>query len=112
MTGAAGWWPALASAVTLMLAIWIASLVRRDASLVDRFWGLGFVAVAWLQPVLVGSPGSRGGLVLAMVTVWGVRLSWHIHRRNRGHREDRRYVAMRERWGPCLEESGASSVRC
>ena len=31
----------------LMLATWLASLARKDASIVDIVWGLGFVVVAW-----------------------------------------------------------------
>jgi steroid 5-alpha reductase family enzyme len=34
-----------------------------------------------------------------MVVIWGLRLSLHIHRRNRGRGEDFRYRAMRERHG-------------
>ena len=34
------------------------------------------------------------------MTLWGVRLSAHIHFRNRGHGEDFRYQAMRRRNGP------------
>ena len=100
MTGLGGVLPAFGAAAALMVAVWALSVVRRDASLVDRFWGLGFVAVAWLQWPIAGPPTFRGLLVLALVSVWGLRLSWHIHRRNRGHGEDRRYAAMRERHGP------------
>ncbi len=31
----------------LMLATWLVSLVRKDASIVDIVWGLGFVVIAW-----------------------------------------------------------------
>jgi hypothetical protein len=33
--------------LTAMSTLWLLSLVRRDASIVDPFWGTGFVAVAW-----------------------------------------------------------------
>ena len=32
----------------LMLMLWVISVIRRDASVVDPFWGTGFVCVAWL----------------------------------------------------------------
>ena len=35
-------------------------------------------------------------LVLAMVTIWGLRLATHIYNRSRGHDEDERYKFMRE----------------
>ena len=31
----------------LMLTIWIGSIRCRNASIVDVFWGLGFVLVVW-----------------------------------------------------------------
>jgi len=79
--------------------LWLASLVVRDASIIDRFWGLGFVAVAFSYVPRVGLPDTRGRLLLLLVTLWGVRLSAHIIWRNWGRGEDRRYKAMRETWG-------------
>jgi len=31
--------------VVMMVALWIVSLIKKDASIVDIFWGLGFVMV-------------------------------------------------------------------
>ncbi len=79
--------------------LWLVSVARRDVSLVDIFWGPGFVAAtvfAGLQAE-ASSPWQR--LVLAMVAVWGLRLGAHIAWRGRGHGEDRRYAAMRQRRG-------------
>ena len=33
--------------VVMMLVLWISSLIKKDASIVDIFWGLGFVMVGW-----------------------------------------------------------------
>jgi steroid 5-alpha reductase family enzyme len=83
----------------LMLVVWIASLALRDASIVDRFWGLGFVLVAaGVFPVAAG-PLERRVLLLALAGIWGLRLAWHITRRNWGHGEDVRYQKMRAYWG-------------
>jgi len=86
---------------SVMTVLWLLSLAVRDASIVDRFWGLGFVLLAWFY--LVSSPGAApdaARLVLPFaVTVWAVRLSMHIHLRNRGHGEDYRYAAMRSHHG-------------
>ncbi|MEY4069132.1 MAG: hypothetical protein RLZZ332_1468, partial [Actinomycetota bacterium] len=38
---------AIVTIACLMLATWSISLVKRDASIVDIVWGLGFVLVAW-----------------------------------------------------------------
>jgi steroid 5-alpha reductase family enzyme len=82
-----------------MLVTWAASLRRRDASIVDSVWGAGFALIALLGFTFGAGAPARRGLVAAMVVIWGLRLSLHIHRRNRGRGEDFRYRAMRERHG-------------
>jgi len=89
----------LAAIAALTFLLWLVSLPLRDASIVDIFWGLGFVAVAWLSSTLAGFPGYRSLLVAALATIWGVRLSGYLAWRNIGHTEDRRYREMRARWG-------------
>ncbi len=92
----------LASAIAvlaLFFAIWVASVPLRDASIVDSFWGLGFVVVAWISVAYGHGSEGRRLLLASLVTVYGVRLAFHITRRNFGHGEDRRYVAMRARDG-------------
>lgn len=85
--------------VALMAAVWLASLVLRDASLVDRFWGAGFVVVAALGAWLGEGFPPRRALLLLLVAIWGLRLSWHLTRRNWGQGEDARYQRMRAAWG-------------
>lgn len=97
------WAGAFPLAVGLMAAVWVASLATRDASLVDRFWGLGFVAIAWHTWWRAGHGDASPWfpwLVLGAVTIWGIRLSLHITWRNWGRGEDPRYRAMREAGGP------------
>lgn len=89
------------------MALWAVSLRRRDASLIDAFWGPGFVLVAALGALFGGGSPPRRLLLLALVAIWGARLGLHIHRRNRGRGEDYRYRAMRERWG---ERFGVASL--
>lgn len=83
----------------LFTTIWILSLLRRDASVVDAWWGIGFVVLSWAYAFISGAPTQRSWLVVALVIVWGLRLSLHIARRNRGHGEDPRYREMREKHG-------------
>ncbi len=85
----------LFSAIALMSLVWIFSVPLRDASLVDRVWGLGFVVVAFVWWVLAGTP-ETAWVMLVPVTLWGLRLSAHITWRNWGHGEDARYTDMRE----------------
>ena len=83
----------------LMILLWVLSVARRDASIVDPFWGMGFVVVAWLTYVQLPAPGPRPLLLAALTTVWGLRLSAYLLWRNWGHGEDRRYAAMRQHHG-------------
>ena len=82
-----------------MLATWSVSLLRRDASIVDITWGLGFVLVAWAAKFVSGASGAGNWLLLVMVTVWGLRLAGYLAKRNLGKGEDFRYRAMRRKHG-------------
>jgi steroid 5-alpha reductase family enzyme len=82
----------------LMTAVWLLSLARRDASVIDPFWGLGFLVVAVASCALNGLV-PRTALLLMLVGVWSLRLSIYLLWRNWGHSEDRRYVKMREKQG-------------
>jgi steroid 5-alpha reductase family enzyme len=82
-----------------MLATWSVSLLRRDASIVDIVWGLGFVLVAWAAKFVSGASGAGNWLLLVMVTIWGLRLAGYLAKRNLGKGEDFRYRAMRQKHG-------------
>ena len=84
----------------LMLVTWLVSLALRDASIVDPVWPLGFVVVAWVVLAIADGNRARGWLLVALVTIWGLRLSAHLAWRKHGEPEDFRYQAMRKHWGP------------
>ncbi|TWU27475.1 DUF1295 domain-containing protein [Bythopirellula polymerisocia] len=85
--------------LVMFVLLWLVSLKLEDASIVDPFWGMGFVIVAWATYVELESPGQRATLMLALTTLWGLRLSAYLFWRNWGKAEDRRYKAMREKHG-------------
>lgn len=82
-----------------MLGFWLASLPLRDVSIVDIGWGLGFVLVGWVVFFTAEATGPSTHLLLAMVTVWGVRLAAYLAWRNHEQPEDRRYARMRHKHG-------------
>jgi steroid 5-alpha reductase family enzyme len=109
--------------VAAMVVLWAISLMIRNASIVDLFWGFGFVLMAWVSWLAAGRPSGldimvrpdipvigrqvvgeagwvRGSVLLVLVTVWGLRLTGYLAWRNIGKGEDFRYAAMRDRWGP------------
>lgn len=72
---------------------------QKKLTIVDTLWGLGFVLVALVSAIV--SLGGDGDpvlpwILLAMVTVWGGRLAWHLHRRNSKAEEDPRYKDLAE----------------
>jgi len=81
----------------LVTALWAVSVALRDTSIVDIFWGSGFVVVAWFGFALADGSYDRRLLLAALVTAWGLRLTLHLARRNLGKGEDYRYAAMRRR---------------
>jgi steroid 5-alpha reductase family enzyme len=83
----------------LMLSVWLLSLLLKNASIVDIFWGLGFVVVAWVANLSSDGPSDVGLIVAVMVSIWGFRLAGYLWWRNHGKGEDFRYVAMRKHYG-------------
>jgi steroid 5-alpha reductase family enzyme len=93
---------ALASALVLaglMFGSWLVSLLRRDASLADIVWGLGFVAVAWTSLLVAGSRSDRAWALSGLTTIWGLRLASYLLWRKWGQGEDPRYAELRQRGG-------------
>jgi steroid 5-alpha reductase family enzyme len=90
-------WAVAVGIVALMVLTWAVSVPLRDVSIIDPVWPLGFVVAAWIAfAVGDGDPGRRW-LLAGLVTIWGLRLSAHLFRRNIGKGEDPRYARMRAR---------------
>jgi len=84
----------------LMTAIWVLSLFLKNTSIVDIFWGLGFVLVNLLCLwVLPGGMEPIRLLFTLLVSIWGLRLTVHILLRNAGKGEDYRYKKWRVQYG-------------
>lgn len=85
----------------LMVVLWLISLAIKNSSIVDIFWGTGFVLIAWLTFALFPEGYlPRKILSVLLVTIWGLRLSIHIFLRNKGKGEDFRYQKWRNEAGP------------
>lgn len=89
-----------AAGLAALTVLWVVSLVMRDASIVDIWWGLGFVWIAGVAMTLgEGGDDPRRILATVCVAVWGLRLGAYLAWRNLGDGEDPRYQAMRRYWG-------------
>ena len=81
----------------IMTVLWSLSLLLKDSSIVDIFWGAGFVVSVWIAFIsTLATAGVRDWLITIIVTIWGLRLSIYVLLRNMGKGEDFRYVQMRE----------------
>lgn len=96
----AAWGAGVVAVLLLALPTWAVSLGRRDASLIDRFWGPMILAAGVAGVLTLPEPGPRAPWLLGLAGLWALRLAWYITRRNWGQGEDRRYQAIRARNQP------------
>jgi steroid 5-alpha reductase family enzyme len=89
----------LIAVIVLMASVWPFSVIKRDSGMVDTFWGLGFVLVAWNTFAHCDGYIWRNLLISILTTVWGFRLALHIYNRNLNKGEDPRYKTFREKAG-------------
>lgn len=81
-----------------MMTIFIVAVLKKNNSLVDIGWGIGFVLIAFLTWTFSERLWWQS-LTLLLVALWGLRLAWHIGKRNWGKGEDWRYAKWRKEWG-------------
>jgi len=89
----------LAAIVALFTLLWLASLAVRNSSIVDMWWGPGILLIGVTYTLTSGGAHNRSTMVLGLLTIWAVRLAWHIGARNIGHGEDFRYAKWRQERG-------------
>jgi len=89
----------LALIVAMVTLLWIYSVIIKNASIVDVFWGFGFVVTNFIYLIMNDVTNPRQWLLVILVSVWGIRLSGYIGWRNYGKEEDFRYQKFREDYG-------------
>lgn len=82
-----------------MTAVFFLCTYKNDLSLVDIFWGTGFIVVWFFSHLVLPSTTYRSYLTGIMVLIWGLRLTLQIAIRKIGKPEDPRYTKMRAEWG-------------
>ena len=75
---------------------WLFSVAKRNVSFVDSLWSLFFLIAAGVFAAAAEPLSARGLLVVALVTLWSLRLSVYITARNWGEEEDYRYQTIRK----------------
>lgn len=83
----------------MMTTLWVISVLIKNVSIVDLFWGFGFVVSAIFFYLKTDGYETRKILLLVLVAIWGLRLSIYLAWRNIGKGEDFRYVQFRKQYG-------------
>ena len=86
--------------LVLVTLLWIWSVIIKNVSIVDIFWGIGFVVVNAFYVFMSGELNARKILILTLVSIWGLRLAIYLAYRNIGKGEDFRYKEFRRNYGP------------
>jgi steroid 5-alpha reductase family enzyme len=81
------------------ITLFVIATVIKDNSIVDMFWGMGFVVGAITTLLITPNPTVLSYAVTGFIVLWGLRLSIRLTRRNWGRPEDFRYAQWREEWG-------------
>jgi len=80
--------------------LWLDASRRKDASLVDAGWALGFGFMVWVMAFSVEGILWRRIMVALVAGAWALRLGWYIISRHRqSEHEDKRYQLLRRHWG-------------
>lgn len=88
-------------AAAVFLFVWIASLITRDHSWVDRLWSIVPAVYVWVFAIFAGLADPRLNVMAVLVTLWGARLTFNFARKG-GYSgvEDYRWPILRERMSP------------
>jgi steroid 5-alpha reductase family enzyme len=81
----------------MMIVLWAVSIALADVTFIDSFWALGFVLVATSTYFTTAAAGPHKETILAITTIWGLRLGGYLVWRWRREGPDGRYVAMMKR---------------
>ena len=79
--------------------LFVIATIIKDNSIVDMFWGMGFVVGSLVSLLTTPDPTLLSYLITGFIVFWGLRLSGRLIRRNWGKPEDFRYKAWRKEWG-------------
>jgi steroid 5-alpha reductase family enzyme len=90
---------AFAVIMLMMTLLWIISVIKKNVSIVDLFWGFGFVLVSVFYFLNTDGYSLRKIIVMSLAAAWGFRLSIYITWRNYGKGEDFRYRQFRQNYG-------------
>ncbi|MFW5687718.1 MAG: DUF1295 domain-containing protein [Bacteroidota bacterium] len=93
------WAEGLMVVLVFMTLVWLWSVKLKNASIVDPFWGLGFVVAIMWYAFRVPMDDFHQWVLVILVMIWGFRLFTYLFLRNYGKEEDYRYRQFRKDYG-------------
>ena len=93
---------ALDLCLVLAALVWLMTAITRECSWVDRLWSISPPVYCLLVAAAADFDSARLNLMAALVTLWGVRLTFNFARKGGYWKggEDYRWPVVRERLGP------------
>ncbi|MBT8394806.1 MAG: DUF1295 domain-containing protein [Bacteroidia bacterium] len=90
---------ALLGVLLLMTILWLISIPLKNVSIVDIFWGIGYLVAISFYTFLSDDIFTRQWILFVLVLIWSLRLSGYLFFRNYGKGEDFRYQEFRKHFG-------------
>ena len=86
--------------IAFMTLLWFVSVLIKNASIVDWFWGFSFIMLGAFYFYNTQGLEMRKLTIMSLVFIWGMRLSIYLAKRHWGKGEDFRYQKFRQDYGP------------
>jgi steroid 5-alpha reductase family enzyme len=80
----------MVSAFVFNFVFYFFAQVKKDNGIIDILWGLIFIVPNLISLCISGNWNERTILVFVLISIWGLRLAYHIGSRHSG-KEDFRY---------------------
>lgn len=84
--------------VLYMSGMFVVSLIKKDNGIADVAYGWGFILITYSILYFYGTLSLPQIVITGLITLWALRLSYRIYRRNHGKPEDFRYKNWRDTW--------------
>ena len=78
--------------------VYVIATLKRDNSVMDIAYGPAYAVGAWTTLILTDTMSILTLVIAGCITMWAVRLSLRIGKKNWGKPEDQRYAAWRNAW--------------
>ncbi len=99
------------AAAIFLSIVFVAAWKLQRIDSIDAFWGPAFIVVAYSAALQMPQLSFAAWVVLGLVSLWGIRLFWHIFRRFlRSTAQDPRYDELMKTW-PTQFRAGQVYVR-